>query len=81
MNGEEKDDRKEVLAWALSLGYAITRQLGVKVAYIGPAPKNQLVEILTPSLWASLSFGDNAAPCFCILPAESRNPMDVRFAS
>jgi hypothetical protein len=35
VNGAEKDDRKENLAWALSLGYPITRQLGVKVAYIG----------------------------------------------
>lgn len=35
VNGVEKDDRKENLAWALSLGYPITRQLGVKVAYVG----------------------------------------------
>jgi hypothetical protein len=35
VNGEDKDDRRENLAWALSLGYSITRQLGVKVAYLG----------------------------------------------
>ena len=35
VNGEDKNDRKENLAWALSLGYSITRQLGVKVAYLG----------------------------------------------
>ena len=35
VNGVEKDDRKGVLAWSLSLGYPITRESGVKVAYIG----------------------------------------------
>jgi hypothetical protein len=35
VNGEEKDDRKENLAWALSIGCPITRQMGVKVAYLG----------------------------------------------
>ena len=35
MNGEEKDDRKENLAWGLSIGCPITPQLGVKVAYLG----------------------------------------------
>ncbi len=35
VNGVEIDDRKGNLAWALSLGYPIARQLGVKVAYIG----------------------------------------------
>ena len=35
VNGVEKDDRKGILSWALSLGYPITRQSGVKVAYIG----------------------------------------------
>ena len=35
MNGEEKNDRRGNLGWALSLGYPITRQLGVKVAYLG----------------------------------------------
>ena len=35
VNGEEKNDRKENLAWALSIGCPITRQLGFKVAYLG----------------------------------------------
>ncbi|MEE9120380.1 MAG: transporter [Syntrophobacteria bacterium] len=35
VNGEEKNDRRGNLAWAFSLGYPITRQLGVKVAYLG----------------------------------------------
>jgi len=35
LNGEKQNDRKENLAWALSLGYPITRQMGVKVAYLG----------------------------------------------
>jgi hypothetical protein len=35
VNGEEKNDRRENLAWALSLGYPIMRQLGIKVAYLG----------------------------------------------
>jgi hypothetical protein len=35
VNGVDKDDRRGKLAWALSLGYPITRQFGVKVAYLG----------------------------------------------
>jgi hypothetical protein len=35
VNGVENNDRRENLAWALSLGYPITRQLGVQVAYLG----------------------------------------------
>lgn len=35
VNGVEKNDRRGNLAWALSLGYSITRQFGVKVAYLG----------------------------------------------
>lgn len=34
VDGVEKDDQKGNLAWALSLGYPITRQSGVKAAYI-----------------------------------------------
>ena len=34
VSGVEKNDRKENLAWALSSGYSITRQLGVKVVYL-----------------------------------------------
>lgn len=39
LNGEENKDRKENLAWALSMGCPITRQLGVRVAYV--AVRNQ----------------------------------------
>jgi len=35
VSGVDKNDRRGNLAWALSLGYSITRQLGVKVAYLG----------------------------------------------
>ena len=35
LNGTRKDDRKQNLLWALSFGAPITRQLGVKVAYVG----------------------------------------------
>jgi len=34
INGIEKDDTKEDIAWALSFAYPISRQLGFKVAYI-----------------------------------------------
>ena len=33
-SGVEKNDRKKNLAWAFSFGFPITRQLGVKVAYL-----------------------------------------------
>lgn len=35
VSGVDKNDRRENLAWALSAGYSITRQLGVKIAYLG----------------------------------------------
>jgi hypothetical protein len=34
LNGLEKNDHRESLAWALSVGFPITRYLGVKVAYV-----------------------------------------------
>jgi hypothetical protein len=34
VNSVEKNDRRENLAWALSFGFPITRQLGVKVVYL-----------------------------------------------
>jgi len=34
VDGEEKDDRKQNLLWALSLGFPVNWQLGVKVAYL-----------------------------------------------
>lgn len=35
IDGVEKDDRKQNLAWALSFGFPLNRHLGVKVAYVG----------------------------------------------
>ena len=35
VSGAEKNDRKGNLGWALSVGYPITRQLGIKVGYLG----------------------------------------------
>jgi hypothetical protein len=35
VNGVLKNDRKENLLWSLSFGYPITRDWGVKLAYIG----------------------------------------------
>ena len=34
VSGLEKNDRRETLAWALSFGFPITRQLGVKFIYL-----------------------------------------------
>ena len=34
VDGAEKDDRKQDLLWALSLGFPVSRQLGVKISYI-----------------------------------------------
>lgn len=34
VSGEKKNDRRESLAWAVSFGCPITRQLGVKVVYL-----------------------------------------------
>jgi hypothetical protein len=35
LNGEEKDDRREIGLLAVSLGYPVTRDWGLKVAYVG----------------------------------------------
>ena len=35
INGVEIDNRKEVVSWAFSAGYPITRWLSIKAAYIG----------------------------------------------
>jgi len=35
VNGVKKNDRRENLAWAFSVGFPITSQLGVKVVYLG----------------------------------------------
>ena len=35
INGEEKDDRKGTMGWAVSFAYPLSRDWGVKLAYIG----------------------------------------------
>jgi len=35
VDGDKKDDRKQDLGWALSFGFPVSRQLGIKLIYIG----------------------------------------------
>ena len=35
INGVGKDDRRENLAWVLSVGYPLSRRLGIKLSYLG----------------------------------------------
>ena len=35
INGEDKNDRRENVAWALSFGYPVSRRLGFKLSYVG----------------------------------------------
>jgi hypothetical protein len=35
IDDEDKDDKQRNVAWALSMGYSLTRQFGLKFAYIG----------------------------------------------
>jgi hypothetical protein len=35
VNGTSKDDRKQDVAWAISFGFPLSRQLGGKISYIG----------------------------------------------
>ncbi len=42
VSGVDKNDRRENLAWALSVGYPITRQLGIKVGYLGSRSQNSV---------------------------------------
>jgi opacity protein-like surface antigen len=35
IDGEEKDDRKQNFLFAVSAGYSVTRNFGVKVGYLG----------------------------------------------
>jgi hypothetical protein len=35
VDGTSKDDLKQNLAWAFSFGFPVSRQLGVKMSYIG----------------------------------------------
>ena len=54
VNGVSKDDRKENLMWAFSVGYPITRQWGIKLAYIG-IRKSALVGIDADTVAIGLS--------------------------
>lgn len=55
VNGEDKNDRKENLAWALSLGCPITRQLGVKVIYLATRTQQSIGQD-SDSIAVSFSF-------------------------
>ncbi|MBW2476686.1 MAG: transporter [Deltaproteobacteria bacterium] len=35
LDGEKKDDRKQDIGWALSVGLPLSRHFGVKIAYVG----------------------------------------------
>lgn len=35
VDGVEKDDRKQNVGWAVSLGFPVSRHMGFKLAYIG----------------------------------------------
>jgi hypothetical protein len=35
LNGDEKDDRKQIVGWTLSAGYPLARDLGISVGYVG----------------------------------------------
>ena len=54
VDGVEKDDRRDDLSWALSLGIPITRNLGVKMAYIGTR-KQEFVGIDSDSFTIGVS--------------------------
>jgi hypothetical protein len=54
LNGVEKNDRRENLAWAFSFGFPITRQLGVKVSYLATRTQ-ELIGQDTDSIGAALS--------------------------
>jgi hypothetical protein len=54
VDGTKKDDRREDLSWALSLGVPITRHLGVKMAYIGTR-KQEVVGMDSDSLTVGIS--------------------------
>jgi hypothetical protein len=55
LSGEEKNDLKENLAWALSLGYPVTRRVGVKVAYVGLRTQRAIGQD-SDSFFAGISF-------------------------
>ena len=55
INGVDKDDSKQDVAWALSFAYPINRYPGLKVAYIG-SRKQESTGLDSDTLAASLSF-------------------------
>jgi hypothetical protein len=55
LSGVNKKDRRENLAYAFSVGYPITRQVGVKVAYVGTRTQNSVGQD-NDSIAAALSF-------------------------
>ena len=54
VNGVDKNDRRENLAWALSFGCPITRQLGVKVIYLSSRTQESIGQD-TDSIGAAFS--------------------------
>lgn len=54
VDGIKKDDRRQDLSWALSLGIPITHHLGVKMAYIGTR-KQEIVGMDSDSLTIGIS--------------------------
>ncbi len=55
VNGIDKDDKKQNIAWALSLAYPINRYSGIKVAYIGSRAQ-ELIGIDYDTFTAGLSY-------------------------
>ncbi|MCG6974621.1 MAG: transporter [Desulfobacterales bacterium] len=55
VSGVEKNDRRENLGWALSFGFPITRQLGVKVVYLSSRTQEPIGQD-TDSIGVGLSF-------------------------
>lgn len=60
VSGVEKNDRRENLAWALSFGFPITRQLGIKVIYLATRTQESIGQDADSIAAPSLSFGDTA---------------------
>jgi hypothetical protein len=54
ISGEKKNDLRENLAWALSFGFPITRQLGVKVIYLATRSQESIGQD-TDSIGAAFS--------------------------
>jgi hypothetical protein len=54
INGVDKNDCRENLAWALSFGFPITRQLGAKVIYLSTRAQESIGQD-TDSIGAAFS--------------------------